>query len=320
MTQGADPRPADERDEGRPRRGRSGGRAPLRVRKTDARREAQRRIAVRTRQALTPAQRAFDPLARTRSTTARRAAIALLAILASAGVHLAVVGGAFLSRPGQRVTHDEVKVAIREHEREPEKKPPPPPPPAPIERPARKIAKVAPPPPAPPPVAPPKAKPVRVVGLSLESTMGEGGDGPAFAAGNTRMGEVAEKAVAPREIAGAATGDTKAPASGTGNKLASRIPVAGVKYVPPKRPHQKKPPYPATLKSQGIEADVMVMVSIDATGKVLSVKIIKPSQYPEFDEAARTTALSETWEPALRDDVPIPYTVSYTYRFRLEDQ
>jgi protein TonB len=316
MSQGADPRPTDED----PRRGRR-VRGPLRVRKTGARREAQRRIAARTKQALTPAQRAFDPLARTRSTNARRAAIGLLAILCSVGVHMAVVGGAFLSRPGPRAAHDEVKVAIREHEREPEKKPPPPPPPVPVERPVRKIAKVAPPPPAPPPVAPPKAKPVRVVGLSLESTMGEGGDGPAFAAGNTRMGEVAEKAVAPKEISGVPTGDTKAPAvSGTGNKVASRIPVAGVQWVKPKRRHPKEPPYPPTLKSQSIEGEVIVFVSIDVNGKVLSVQIIKKSAYPEFDEAARATALAEEWEPATKDSVPMPYQLTYTYRFRLQDE
>ena len=141
-------------------------------------------------------------------------------------------------------------------------------------------------------MAPPKAKPVRVVGLSLESTAGEGGDGPAFAAGNTRMGETAREGRRPVGYLRRPKGDSQAPESGTGNKTASRIPVAGVKYVPPKRKNPKSPPYPATLKSQGIEGDVMVLVSLDATGKVMSVKIIKGSPYPEFDEAARTTALA----------------------------
>jgi TonB family protein len=93
-----------------------------------------------------------------------------------------------------------------------------------------------------------------------------------------------------------------------------------VKIAAPKRKRAKEPPYPPTLRSQGVEADVMVMVSLDATGKVLSVKIIKGSQYPEFDEAAKTAALAEEFAPAMRDDVPIPYTLSYTYRFRLEDE
>jgi protein TonB len=313
------PSPDGSAPDGRPR-GR-GGRAPLRVRRVAERREARRRLAARPQKPLTPAQRAFNPLARTRATPARRALIGLLAILASIGVHLGVIGGALWSRSdGRKTAREEVLVQVRE--REPEKKPPPPPPPAPVERTVRPrvVAKAPPPPPAPPPVSPPKAKPVRVVGLSLESTAGEGGDGPSFAAGNTRMGETAEKAVAPSELAGAPKGDSQAPPSGTGNKTASRIPVAGVKYTPPKRKSPKKPPYPATLQSQGIEADVTVMVSLDATGKVTNVKVIKGAPYPEFDEAARAAALAEEFAPAERDGVPIPYTLSYTYRFRLEDE
>jgi protein TonB len=292
----------------------------LRVRRGADRREARRRIAARPQKPLTPAQVAFNPLARTRASRARRVVIAILAIAGSVGVHLAVIGGAIWSRSeGKKASREDVLVQVRQREPEPEKKPPPPP--APVERPTRpRVIAKAPPPPAPPPVAPPKAKPVRVVGLSLESTAGEGGDGPSFAAGNTRMGETAEKAVAPKDITGAPKGDSQAPESGTGNKTASRIPVAGVKYTQPKRKNPKPPPYPATLKSQGIEGDVTVLVSLDASGKVLSAKVIKGAPYPEFEEAAKAAALAEEFEPALRDGVPIPYTLSYTYRFRLEDE
>ena len=56
----------------------------------------------------------------------------------------------------------------------------------------------------------------------------------------------------------------------------------------------------------------------DATGKVTRVKIISASPYPEFNQAADKAAHEEEFEPALRDGIPIPYTLSYTYRFRLE--
>jgi TonB family protein len=248
---------------------------------------------------------------------------ALLAIVGSVGIHAGlIVGGTFWGRaraPG--LNHEEVKIELRQKpEPPPEKKPAPP---EPVERPTRSPPKVVKaPPPAPPPVSAPKAKPVRVVGLSLESMTGGDGQGPAFAAGNTRMGQTAERAAAPNDLNGAPDGHSKAaPESGTGkNQVASHIPVAGVKYVPPKRKRPKEPTYPPTLKSQGIEGDVMVLVSLDATGKVLDVKILKGSPYPEFDEAARTAALAEEFEPAMRDDVPMPYTLSYTYRFRLEDK
>jgi periplasmic protein TonB len=171
-----------------------------------------------------------------------------------------------------------------------------------------------------PPPATPKA--VRIVGLSLESTT-EGGSGPSFAVGNTRQGETAERAVAPKDITPppeSTAAPTNSTGSGKGNQVASRIPVAGVKYELPTRRHPKNPPYPSTLKSQGIEGDVPVLVSIDATGKVTAVKILKPSAYPEFNEAARLAALAEEFEPATRDGAPIPYPLSFTYRFRLEDQ
>jgi protein TonB len=105
------------------------------------------------------------------------------------------------------------------------------------------------------------------------------------------------------------------------NAVASRIPTAGMVYVPPRHKGKpKEPPYPETLKAQGIEADVTVMVSINAQGKITSVKVIKPAAYPEFDESARKTALEEDgqWEQATRDGTPMPYTWSYTYHFRLE--
>ena len=49
------------------------------------------------------------------------------------------------------------------------------------------------------------------------------------------------------------------------------------------------------------------------------MKILKSSGHPELDEAARKAALAESFEPASRDGVAIPYTLSYTYRFRLDD-
>src|SRR5262249_1530448 len=128
------------------------------------------------------------------------------------------------------------------------------------------IVKKAPPPPpkkvaAPPPAAP-KGPPPRVVGISLDSTA-EGGGGPAFAVGDTSVGQAPERAAPPKETAPPPPAGPPAPTgSGSKNQVATRIPVAGVKYTPPKRKRQLKPEYPPTLKAQGIEADVTVMVSI----------------------------------------------------------
>ena len=297
-------------------------RRPLGLRKRAEREIARRRIIARTQRGLTPAQAAFDPLMRASASKARRRWRFVAAILLSLLGHVAaiVLGIASRSGIGGRPARQEVKIEMRA--RPPEPPPPKEPPPPPPEKPASapKVTKAPPPPlPVPPPATP---KPVRIVGLSLESTT-EGGSGPSFAVGNTRQGETAEHAVAPKDI-GPPPENTAAPTnstgSGKGNQVASRIPVAGVKYEQPKRRHPKEPNYPATLKSQGIEGDVPVLVSIDTTGKVASVKILKPSPYPEFNEAARAAALAEDYDPATRDGVPMPMTISFTYRFRLEDQ
>jgi protein TonB len=154
-----------------------------------------------------------------------------------------------------------------------------------------------------------------VVGLSLDNTV-EGGSGPSFATGNTRRGRTADRAADPRAVpprAGPAAAEPK-------NQAASRIPTGSAKYVPPRRARPVQPHYPATLKAQGIEADVTVLVKLDAKGAVTAVDIIKSGGHPEFDEAARRAAEREAFHPATRDGTAIPYTLSYTYRFRLEEK
>lgn len=293
------------------------------ARKQSERQAARRRIALHTQSPVTGAQLAFDPLARRSHRPARRRAAFWVAVLGSLAVHLGavVLGFSLRSFRGYRSDRQEVKIEVRQ--KQPDLPPKAPEPPAPIEKPVARPPKIAkaPPPSAPPP-PPAKAPPVRVVGLSLESTT-EGGDGPAFAVGNTRFGETAKQAVDPKSVtAHPGLDPTAAEPRGPGrsNAAATRIPVAGVKIEMPKRRHPREPPYPATLKSQGIEDDVMVLIAIDATGKVTNVKILKPSQYPELNEAARTAAGAEEYEPATRDGIPIPYSLSFTYRFRLQEE
>jgi protein TonB len=295
---------------------------PFLERRRQRRTAARARVRTLTRRPLSPEQRAFDPLARRRRGALGIAGIALLALLVAAAIHVGVVvvgtliGG---REPGRRERIEQVvRVEVRE--------PPPPPPPPPVEekKPEPPPPPKAPPPPKvtkapPPPEAPEPKTPPRVVGLSLESTT-EGGNGPAFAVGNTRAGQTAGVAQAPKDIPKT---DVPAPAPVAKNAVASRIPTAGVVYVPPKHKGTRKdPPYPETLKAQGIEADVTVMVSIDAQGKITGVKVIKPAAYPEFNDSARQTALEEDgqWFPATRDGTPMPYSWSYTYHFRLENQ
>ena len=191
---------------------------------------------------------------------------------------------------------------------------------------AAAVAKAPPPkaPPIPEPPAETKTPPPRVIGLSMESTA-EGGSGPAFAVGNTRMGKTADRAVNPDEVPKEAPAAEPLPGQ---NQVASRLPSAGVKYTPPKRKRDQDELaralaslYPSTLKAQGIEADVKVSLAIDATGKVTGGENPDPSHaIPNSTKRPETAGMAEEFEPALRDGSPIPYSLPFTYRFRLEDE
>ena len=176
----------------------------------------------------------------------------------------------------------------------PKKKPEPP-------KPKPKVAEEKPP-------EPPK-KIRRIIGLSMESTV-SGSGGPAFAVGNTQMGTTDKTAIDPNAI-------EKLDPS-LRNKKATQLPIGG-RLVKPKRIAEVKPIYPDLLRTQGIEADVVVVVSIAPSGKVTAVKIAKASKYPEFNQEARRAAFKETFVPAKKDGVPTAYTLQYTYRFRLDE-
>jgi protein TonB len=258
-----------------------------------------------------------------------RAGIGIVVLLASLGLHVGFVIMALgVGKLGAQQAKERERLAIEMREREEEKPKPPEPekPPEPkkeIERPTVVKAPPAPKIEEPPPKEPEKKPPPRIVGLSFESTVGDSnGEGPAFAVGNTRLGETDKIAVKKEDV----PKDRPAPVRGTekpttANQAATRIPVKGVTYSDAKyRGVQIKPDYPPTLKAQGIEGDVDVLVFIDATGKVTNVKILRESTYPEFNEAAKKAALAQAWEPATRNGEPMASTKKYAYRFRITDE
>jgi len=290
-------------------------RVPLSQRKLAERHAARARIEARVARPPSAEQRAFDPLVRGSLGLGSKLAIAAAAILLSSGVHAGVYGFGSLFESGEQKDRkrDLVAIEVRERKPEPKEEKPVEPEPEPervVKPPPPKKRAVEPPPEKEKPPEKP-GKPVRVVGLSLDSTS-QGGSGPSFAVGNTRQGETDKRATDPKKVARVAPPPSR-------NQTASRIPTAGAKYVLPRRKRPIEPPYPKELLAQGIEAAVTVMVSLDTSGNVKSVKIIKSSGRPEFDESARKTALAEQFEPATRDGTPIPYTLSYTYRFTIDN-
>lgn len=75
--------------------------------------------------------------------------------------------------------------------------------------------------------------------------------------------------------------------------------------------------YPAEARAQRLEANVGLMISIDAEGKVKSVEVVEPAGHG-FDEAAVAAAKQFVYKPARRGDHPIAVKILYRYPFVLE--
>ena len=223
--------------------------------------------------------------------------------------------------PPEPPPEPEIKVEEPEAPKEPE---------VPEEPEEPKIKPKAPPPdpidkPKEPPKEEPPPEPVRRrVGVNLESTV-EGGDGPSFNAGNTRMGETDLKANDPKDVEKIPPGDTggtpgaKSGEQPTGNTVARRLP--GSSYTKAGLSGgQVIPVYPNGLKRRNIEGDVKLMVTIGLSGEVTDVKVLKGSGHAEMDTAAISAARQQRWTPARKDGEPVVTTQSYTVRFRIKDQ
>jgi len=161
----------------------------------------------------------------------------------------------------------------------------------------------------------PSAEVVRpaVVGVRFESTV-RGGAGPAFATGDTLVGVTARRAATP----GPARESSRGNEAGAGGSPLRAL-RAGAVLVKPRRLTGQQPPYPALYRARGIEADVTVRVRLNARGRAVSVTIVAPAREPLFNEAAGVHAQAERYAPATLDGRPIPYSLTFAYRFRLSD-
>jgi len=78
--------------------------------------------------------------------------------------------------------------------------------------------------------------------------------------------------------------------------------------------------YPPEALEKGIEAEVILLLDINAEGKVESVGIAQPADPPDmgFDEAAMIAAQQFEFEPAEMDGKPIAVQITYKYKFVLK--
>jgi protein TonB len=76
------------------------------------------------------------------------------------------------------------------------------------------------------------------------------------------------------------------------------------------------PEYPAWAEEQGVTSRVLVMVTIDAEGKVVDARIGK-SGGKDFDAAALKAARSTRYKPYVEGGKPLPAEFAVAYEFVL---
>jgi len=188
----------------------------------------------------------------------------------------------------------------------PEPEPPPPKPRKVALRPPPKVPEppAAPPPPnREPPPEPPDKPPPPVFGVPLEATV-DGNSPVAVPVGNTLMTK--ERKPAPAQPAAplpASDGPVFAPVS---ELYVSQMPTV-VREV--------KADYPAEANQQSLEGSVLLLVGIDHTGKVRSVKLAQRGGHG-FDEAAVKALWQFKFSPAVSNDgKPVDYVIKYRVTF-----
>lgn len=86
--------------------------------------------------------------------------------------------------------------------------------------------------------------------------------------------------------------------------------------VLPELTHFEHAEYPPAAEKTGLQADVVLKLTIDRNGTVTKAESMNPVGNG-FDEAAQAAALKFTFTPATRDGVPVPVVIQYKYSFTL---
>lgn len=315
--------------------------SPYRQSRAEARVAKRARVQARVTAPIPEALRAQDPLRH-----AGRASAVVLTLLAAAALlaHVVVIGALWVAGSALAALNDKIpdprnqpiELTVLEPppppppveppppepepepevkpEPKPKPKPPPPPPPDPIDVPKE------PPPPPPPSDKPP---PRRIVGLSLESTV-QGGSGPSFGVGNTRMGQTAKTAASPTEAKPLPKTTAPPPPPPKTNRTATRVPTDDCKLQQPLPSGPTlEPNYPKEYEAQELEAKVVLELRIGKDGRVLDAKVIKPSQYVKFNDNALNIVKRQRFTPASckgREGSERELTIPWTYTFVLPEK
>jgi TonB family protein len=86
----------------------------------------------------------------------------------------------------------------------------------------------------------------------------------------------------------------------------------------PQLVHFESAPYPPDAQQRGLQADVVLRLTIDVAGNVTQAEVMEPAGHG-FDEAARQAALKFRFSPATRAGKPVPVRILYKYSFTLTE-
>ncbi len=87
--------------------------------------------------------------------------------------------------------------------------------------------------------------------------------------------------------------------------------------VMPEILHFESAPYPPEAEKAGLQANVVLKLTIDKEGNVTAAEVMEPAGNG-FDEAAQAAALQFKFKPATRDGVPFAVKIKYNYAFTLK--
>jgi TonB family protein len=87
--------------------------------------------------------------------------------------------------------------------------------------------------------------------------------------------------------------------------------------VMPEIVHFENAPYPPEAEKAGLQANVVLKLTVDKDGNVTAADVLEPAGHG-FDEAAQAAALKFKFKPATRDGVPFAVKIKYNYAFTLK--
>jgi TonB family protein len=113
-------------------------------------------------------------------------------------------------------------------------------------------------------------------------------------------------------IAGASAAHADGPSRSVDSVEAARL------DRPPKQIKSAQPDYPRDALARGLEAEVILVLDVDARGKVTNASVAQPSAHPGvgFEDAAVAAARRLEFEPAASSGQPVAVQIQYRFRFK----